>query len=374
MATIVDRIENFDTEEFKIHLGPQHPSTHGLFSAILTLDGEYITKSENVIGYLHRGIEKLAEYKTYNQFIPYTARLDYLAALINNHGYVEAVEKLMGVEVPERAEYIRVIMSELQRIASHLVMLASMVLDLNSITGWTYAFNDRETILDLLEMVTGQRLVINYFVIGGCHNDLPPEFFPALKKVLNDLPGRLDDFETLITGNEIYQGRTKNIGVISPKQAVEYGLTGPNLRASGINFDMRKTAPYSIYDRFEFDVPVLHNGDSFDRYKIRVLEIRQSLRIVQQAVDSIVEGPVMAKMARIIKPPAGEIYHQVEAPKGALGYYLISDGSVKPYRLHIHSPVFVFISALPEISKGLTIQDYITTLASLDPVLGEMDR
>lgn len=371
MSHITDAIE---TQEYKINLGPQHPSTHGVFHAILTLNGEYIVSSENVIGYLHRGMEKLAESRTFTQYIPYTARLDYLAALLNNWGYVLTLEKHMGVQVPERAEYIRIILGELQRIASHLVMLSSMVIDLNAVTGWMYAFTAREGILDLLEMVTGSRLTINYFTVGGVSEDLPEGFIPSLRKVFGELYDRLGDFDTLVTGNEIFQGRTKDIGIVTSEQALEYGLTGPNLRASGVNFDLRKNASYSIYDSFDFDVPVLKNGDSFDRYYIRLLEIYQSIRIVEQALKAIPDGPVTAKVPRVIKPPKGESYCQIEGAKGLLGFYLVSDGGTRPYRLHVHAPSFVNIGIIPEISKGITVQDFIATLASLDIVLGEIDR
>lgn len=365
---------NLETQEYKLNLGPQHPSTHGVYHAILTLNGEYIVNAENVVGYLHRGMEKLAETRTYTQYIPYTVRLDYLAALLNNWGYVLTLEKLMGIQVPERAEYIRIIMGELQRIASHLVMLSSMVIDLNAVTAWMYSFTAREGILDLLEMVTGSRLTANYFSIGGVSADLPDEFIPALKKVLGDLQDRLGDFDTLVTGNEIFQGRTKGIGILTSENALEYGITGPNLRASGVNFDLRKKSPYSIYNRFDFDVPVLKGGDSFDRYCIRILEIYQSIRIIEQAVKAIPDGPFAAKVPMNIKPPQGEVYRQIEGAKGILGFYIISDGSTKPYRLHVRAPSFVNIGALPEITKGITLQDFIATLASFDIVLGEIDR
>jgi NADH-quinone oxidoreductase subunit D len=371
MPQIMDDLE---TQEYKINLGPQHPSTHGVFHAILTLNGEYIVSSENVIGYLHRGIEKLAESRTYTQFIPYTARLDYLAALLNNWGYVLTVEKHMEIQVPERAEYIRVIMGELQRIASHLVMLSSMVIDLNAVTGWMYAFTAREGILDLLEMVTGSRMTANYFTVGGVLEDLPEEFIPAVKKVFAELYDRLNDFDALVTGNEIFLGRTKDVGIVTSEQALAYGITGPNLRASGVNFDLRKKVPYSIYNRFDFEVPVLKNGDSFDRYYIRLLEIYQSMHIVEQALSSIPDGPVSAKVPRVIKPPKGESYCQIEGAKGLVGFYLVSDGTANPYRLHVHSPTFVNIGIFPEVAKGCTVQDFIATLASFDLCLGEIDR
>lgn len=363
-----------ETQHFKLNLGPQHPSTHGVYQAILTMDGEYIVNAENVIGYLHRGIEKLSEIRTYSQIMPYTSRLDYLASMLNNAGYVQAVEKLAGIEVPERAEYIRIIMSELQRIASHLVMVASMALDFNGFTAWMYAFTDRERILDLFEMACGLRLTTNYMRIGGVALDLPDEFMPALKKLLRELPGRIKDFDELISGNEIFIGRSKNICPIDAGKALDYGLTGPNLRASGVGFDLRKNSPGSFYSRFDFEVPVMKNGDCFDRYYIRMLEMYQSLRIIEQAMDSIPEGPVMAKVPKIIKPPKGEVYHQIEGSKGIIGYYIVSDGSAHPYRFHIHGPSFVNIGVIPEMSKGITIQNFVSLLASLDIVLGEIDR
>lgn len=368
------KTDNIRTQEFTLNMGPQHPSTHGVYRAILTIDGEYVTNVENVIGYLHRGMEKLAETRTYTQFIPYTDRMDYLAAMLNNLGYVQTVEKLMGIEIPERVEYIRIIMSEIQRIASHLVMVSSMVLDLNGFTPWMYAFADREKALDLLEMTCGSRLTTNYMRIGGVADDLPEEFIPALKEFLQYLPERLDMFDDLVTGNEIFLGRTKDVAIIGAEDAINYGFTGPNLRASGVNFDLRKVAPYSIYDRFEFDVPVLEKGDCFDRYFIRMLEMRQSLRILEQALEGLPEGPITAKVPKVIKPPKGESFHQIEGSKGLLSYYLVSDGSTKPYRLHIHGPSFVNIGTAPEFGKGLIIQDFVSFLASLDIVLGEIDR
>lgn len=366
--------DNIRSQEFTLNMGPQHPSTHGVYRAILTMDGEYVTNVENVIGYLHRGMEKLAETRTYTQFIPYTDRLDYISGMLNNLGYVQTVEKLMGLEIPERAEYIRIIMSELQRIANHLVMVSSMILDLNGFSAWMYAFADREKILDLLEMTCGSRMTTNYMRIGGVPEDLPEEFLPALKQFLKEQPARLDMFDELVTGNEIFVGRTKGVGVIDAQSAIDYGFTGPNLRASGVNFDLRKVAPYSIYDRFDFEVPVLQTGDSFDRYYIRMLEMRQSLRILEQAVEAIPDGPITAKVPKVIKPPKGEVYHQIEGGKGILGFYIVSDGTTKPYRTHIHGPSFINLGTAPEFGKGALIQDFVTFLASLDIVLGEVDR
>ncbi|HHT63856.1 MAG: NADH-quinone oxidoreductase subunit D [Bacillota bacterium] len=365
---------NFRTQEFILNMGPQHPSTHGVYRAILTLDGEYVVDLENVIGYLHRGIEKLAESRTYTQFIPYTDRMDYLAGMLNNWGYVMTVEKALGLEIPERAEYIRIIVGELQRIASHLVMVASMALDMNGYTAWMYAFYDREKILDLFEMICGSRLTTSFMRVGGVPNDIPEGFLPKLEEFLKEFPKRLDDFDNVITGNEIFIKRTKGIAPIDGETALDYGLTGPNLRASGVNFDLRKVRPYSIYDRFDFEVPVGTNGDNFDRYNMRMLEMRQSLRIIRQAVDNLPEGSIMAKVPKVLRIPAGETYGHIEGAKGILGFYLVSDGGTKPYRIHVHAPSFVNLGIYPYMAKGTMLQDAIASLASIDIVLGEVDR
>lgn len=362
------------TEELTINLGPQHPSTHGVYRAILTLDGEHVVNVENVVGYLHRGLEKIAESRTYTQFIPYTNRQDYLAGMLNELGYVQTVEKLMGIEVPERAEYLRIIMAELQRMASHMVYLGSMALDLNGYTPWMYFFRDRERILDLLEMTCGSRMTTCYMRVGGVSQDIPEEFLPRLKEFLADMPKSFEEYEEIITGNEIFQARTKGVGVISGEKALAYGLTGPNLRASGVDFDLRRDAPYGIYDRFEFKVVVGTNGDSFDRWMMRIGELQESVKIIEQAIRDLPNGPVMAKVPKVLRPPAGEVFHQIEGAKGILGYYLVSDGSNKPYRLHIHGPSFVNLGAFPEMAIGGTVQDAVAILASIDPVLGEVDR
>ncbi len=366
--------EVLQTERYQINLGPQHPSTHGVYQAILTLDGETVIDVENVIGYLHRGIEKLAEDRTYTQIIPYTDRLDYIAAMLNNLGYVQTVEKLLDIEIPERAEYLRVIMAELQRIASHMVFIGSFAIDIASITGWMYNFRDREKILDLLEMTCGSRITTSYMRIGGVAEDIPADFIPILERVLRELPEGLEEYDELLTGNEILIGRTKGVGVIDIDTALDYGIGGPNLRACGLPFDLRKVRPYGIYDRFDFEVPTGENGDSFDRFKIRLDEIRQSIRIIEQAIDNIPEGSVKSKVPRNIKPNAGEVYHQIEGARGILGYYLVSDGSTKPYRLHIHSPSLMSLGVFPEMTKGELIQDAVVNLASIDIVLGEIDR
>lgn len=362
------------TEELTLNLGPQHPSTHGVYRAVLVLDGEYVQNMENVVGYLHRGMEKLAEARTYPQFLPYTDRLDYAAAMLNELGYVQAVEKLMGVEVPERAEYIRIIMAELQRIASHLVMIGSFALDLGGYTPWMYCFRDREKILDLFEMVAGSRMTPGYMRIGGVADDLNPEFLPELIKFMESMPASIEEYNNIVTGNEIFVARTKGVGILTADMALAYGVTGPNLRAAGVDYDLRKAAPYGIYEKFDFDIPVFQNGDSFERFVIRIEEMKQSLRILEQAVENLPEGPVQAKIPRVIRPPKGEVYHQIEGSKGSLGYYVVSDGSNKPYRVHIHGPSFVNLGALPEMCKGLMVQDVISTIASIDFILGEVDR
>ncbi|WP_010233992.1 NADH-quinone oxidoreductase subunit D [Clostridium arbusti] len=368
------RQKMFHTEEMTLNFGPQHPSTHGVYRAIFTLDGESIVNVENVIGYLHRGMEKLAESRTYTQFIPYTDRLDYLSGMLNELGYVQTVEKLMEIEVPERAEYLRIIMAELQRIASHQVFLGSMAIDLNGATPWMYFFRDREKVLDLFEMVCGSRMTTNYMRIGGVSQELPEEFIPELRNFLTDMDKNFVEYERIITGNEIFQARTKDVGIISGERALAYGLTGPNLRASGIDLDLRRDVPYGIYQRFEFKVIVGKNGDCYERWLMRIGEMEESLKIIKQALQQIQEGPILAKVPRMIKLPKGDIYHQIEGSKGTLGYYLVSDGLNKPYRLHIHGPSFVNIGAFPEMAKESTIQDAVAILASLDPILGEVDR
>ncbi len=361
------------TETITLNLGPQHPSTHGVLHVVIELDGETCVGSKTNIGYLHRGIEKLAEGKTYTQVIPYTDRLDYLAGISNNLTYVQTVEKLMGIEVPERAEYIRVILAELMRIASHMVGIGIYIMDLGAVTAVFYPFIQREKVLDLLSLVTGARMTFNYMRIGGVAQDLPEEFFPALEEFLAQFPKAIEEYHTLIDENEIFLARTKNIGVISAEKAMSYGLTGPNLRASGVNYDLRKVRPYSIYDRFDFDVPLGTNGDCFDRYLVRIQEVMESYKIIKQAYKEIPEGPVMAKVPRVIKPPVGDVYHQTENPKGILGCYVVSDGSDKPYRVHFRRPSFNNISIYDEIFIGHKVADIVAILASFDIVLGEID-
>jgi len=362
------------TEELLLNMGPQHPSMHGVFRMVVHLEGEVVTKLDPKIGYLHRGMEKLAEGRTYPQFIPYTDRLDYLASPHNNFAYVLAVEKLMGVEIPERAEYLRIIFAELARIASHLVFIASAALDIAGWTGWGYAFRDRERILDLFEMTAGSRLTVNAMRIGGMSIEPPAEFWPALKSFLDDLPEMLEEYYGIYFGNEITMGRLKSVGILTPQMIQDLSITGPSLRASGIKYDVRRAEPYSIYDRFDFDIPVLHGCDSYDRNLIRLEEIKESAKILRQAVRDIPEGPIMAKVPKLIKPPAGEVYHRVENPKGELGFYIVSDGSTKPVRMRIRSGSFINLQVLDEICRGWKIQDVIAIFATLDAVLGEVDK
>lgn len=361
------------TQTYTLNLGPQHPSTHGVFRIVLELDGEVVVKATSVPGYLHRGIEKLAEARTYTQVIPYTDRMDYLAGMLMNWGYVQAVEKLMGIEVPERAEYIRVIVGELSRIASHMIAIGAYGGDLGALTAFTYTFRDREYVLDLLEMVSGSRMTFSYFRIGGVADDFPEEFYPALKKFLAELPGMCDEYDGLITGNEIFQARTKHVGIITPEMGINYSLSGSTLRGSGVNYDLRKARPYSVYDRLDFEVPLGKNGDCFDRFRIRIDEMRQSKRIIEQALEQMPEGPILAKVPKIIKPPAGDAYAEVESSKGVYGCYVVSDGSPKPYRVHFRRPSFINLGYLEKLCEGWKIADVVAILGSIDIVLGEVD-
>ncbi len=364
------------TQELTLNLGPQHPSTHGVFRCVLNLEGEYITKAVNHTGYLHRGLEKLAESRTYTQFIPYNGRLDYVSGMMNELAYVQTVEKLMGIteEIPERAEYLRVIMAELQRLASHAIFVGCYALDMAGFTGWMYCFRDRDRILDLFEVAAGQRMMPNYMRIGGVAGDVDEDWFKELKILMDDMPACIDEYDGLITGNEILQARSRGVGPVSKEMALDWGFTGPNLRASGVDTDLRRDEPYSIYDRFKFSVPVLKNGDSYDRYCLRILEMRESVKIIEQAMKDIPAGPIMAKVPKVLKPPVGEAFHRIENSKGHLGFHIVSDGSTKPYRLKIFAPCFVNLGIFPEIAKGMHLMDAVVALASIDIVLGEVDR
>ena len=363
------------TEAFEVSFGPQHPSTHGVLRLQLTLDGEEVVDCVPHIGYLHRDFEKICENRTYTQIIPYTDRLDYLGAMNNNFGYCLAVEKLMGAVVPERAEYIRVIIAELNRIASHLMAVGTFAQDLGAFgTPLLYCFRERERILDIFEEVCGARLTYNYYRVGGVSADITQGFQQKVKDFISYLKPKLKEYDDLITYNAILLVRTKGIGVLTKEKALAYAITGPNLRASGVSFDLRKEEPYSIYPRFEFEVPTAASGDSWDRFKLRMEEMTQSLRIIEQAIDNISSGEFIAKLPRILKVPAGEIYFRSESPRGELGFYLISDGSTKPYRLKCRAPSFSNLAVIPELVRGMKVADVIAILGSLDIVLGEIDR
>jgi len=361
------------TETFTLNMGPQHPSTHGVLQVVLELDGETVVQAIPNMGYLHRGIEKLAESRTYAQFIPYTDRLDYVSSMGNNLGYCQTVEKMIGIKVPERAEYLRIIMTELNRIASHLIFMGSLAIDLGASTGMMFGFRSRERILDLFDMACGARQTYTYIRFGGVSADIPSEFIPALQRFLADFPAMLDEYHRLLTGNEILYHRLKNTGLISGQRALEIGLTGPALRASGVDYDIRKVEPYGIYDRFDFSVPLGQVGDCWDRYIVRMEEMKQSASIVTQALEQMPEGTVMATIPKVLKPPAGEVYHSIENPRGELGFYIVSDGGTNPYRLHVRRPSFINLQVLNETCQGLLIGDVVAVLATLDSLMGEVD-
>jgi len=361
------------TELYLLNMGPQHPSTHGVLRVLLELDGETVVKATPVMGYLHRGLEKLAEVRTYPQFIPYTDRLDYVSSMCNNLAYCQTVEKLIGAEVPERAEYIRVIMAELNRIASHMLFIGATALDLGGMSGMMYTFRDREYILDLFNLASGSRLTYSYVRIGGVMNDISPEFIDLLRKFLADLPGMLTEYDNLINGNEIFQARLKGVSIVPASRLVSQGVTGPVLRASGIDYDLRRKKPYGIYNRFQFAIPTGSVGDNWERYLMRVLEISESAKIIAQALENLPDGPVMAKIAKVIKPPVGEVYHANETPRGELGFHIVSDGSTKPYRLHIRRPTFYNLGCVNTLCQGVKIADVAAVLAVLDPCMGEAD-
>jgi NADH-quinone oxidoreductase subunit D len=365
----------FDAKEMVLNMGPQHPSTHGVLRVLLKLDGETVIDLDCDIGYLHRGVEKICEHDTYPMITPYFDRLDYVAAVAGDLVYVETVERLMGIEVPRRAQYLRVILAELQRIASHLLWLATHALDIGAATIFLYAFREREEILKIFENFIGARLTAHAFRIGGLEWDAYPEFERQVRDFLTILPGRVDEYETILNENRIWLGRTVGIGLISAAEAVDIGLTGPVLRGSGLAYDVRKAAPYGAYSEIDFVVPTGESGDTYDRYLVRMEEIRQSREIVLKALDGLPEGAVMAeRVPKVIKPPAGEVFHTNESPKGEIGVYLVSDGTNKPYRLHVRPPCFVNLQALRKLAVGHLIADVVAIIGTIDIVLGEVDR
>ena len=364
-----------NTEPFVINIGPQHPSTHGVFRMRMVLDGERITDVDMVVGYLHRSLEKLAEERTYTQNIPFTDRMDYLSAMSNNLGYCMAVEKLAGIRVPERAQYLRVIMAELQRIANHSMAIGTFINDCGAWqTPLMYMLAEREKILDLFEMTCGARLTCNYMRIGGVAFDIPDEFLPAANGLIADLPGKIEGYERLLLENEILIARARGNGTIPRDLAISASLSGPMLRASGVAWDIRKVDPYAVYDRMEFGIPVGDNGDAYDRFLVRMEEMRQSTNIVRQALRDLPGGPSKVDVPLSIRPPVAEAYARVESPKGELGYYVVSDGGTAPYRFHVRAPSFINLSALKQMVVGHSVADAIVAFGSIDIVLGEVDR
>ena len=361
----------------EISLGPHHPSTHGVFRMDVVLDGERVMKLKPVFGYLHRNHEKIAESASYLASMPYTDRLDYMCSLTNNWAYALAVEKLAGIQVPERAEYIRVITAELTRLQNHASTIGFLTQEMGaSGTPLMYAFREREIILDLFESLTGSRMMCNYMRFGGCRVDLPTGWLERVKKVVAEFPRFLDEFERLLAGNEILLARTQGVGVLRKELAIQGGVTGPILRASGVNYDIRKVDKYGIYERFDFRVPVGEHGDVYDRYMVRMLEMRESLKILGQALRDIPPGPIMDVKTKIrgFRPKAGEAYGRIESPKGELGFFLISDGSPNPYRYRVRPPSLINLTVLEDMCVGSSVADTIVTFGTIDIVLGEVDR
>ena len=382
-----------------INMGPQHPSTHGVLRLVLELDGEVVVKCTPHIGYLHTGMEKIAESKRYQQVIPITDRMDYLAPLSNNLAYVLAVEKLMEIEVPPRAKVIRVMMTELTRIGSHLVWLGTHAIDIGAMSVFLYAFREREQILDMYEQVAGARMMSSYFRVGGLFADLPERFEETVRSFVTSFPDRLAEYENLLTANPIWIQRTKGVGVIKPEDAVDLGMSGPNLRACGVPWDIRKSHPYSGYEQYSFEISRGTHGDVYDRYLCRIFEMRQSIAIVRQALERLPDGPIAVQDPKVTPPPkpmvkksmealihhfllwsegfrtpVGEVYQSIESPKGEFGVYLVSDGSNIPYRVHFRTPSFVNLQALPRMAEGRLVADVVAIIGSIDIVLGEVDR
>ena len=375
LSGTIETLTGDGSEPVVVNLGPQHPSTHGVFRLKVTLDGEIVQDAEMRIGYLHRSMEKLAEERTYTQNIPFTDRIDYLAAMSNNLAYCLAAEELLGVEVPPRGQAIRVLFAELQRVASHAMANGTFINDCGAWhTPLFHMFRDRERVLDMFEMTCGARLTTNYMRIGGVAFDLPDELLPTLRAFLDEMPDRIADYEALLMENEILHARARGVGVISPEMAINSSISGPVLRATGVPWDLRKANPYCGYQDYEFDIPVGEQGDCFDRFLVRMAEVKQSLRILNQVIDNIPDGPWLADVPLHARPEAGEAYARVESPRGELGFYLVSDGSPAPYRFHCRPPSLINLSALKEMSVGGTLADAIVTLGSIDIVVGEIDR
>ena len=378
MSTIFKQ-ENLKTDLLTINMGPQHPATHGVLRVEIKTDSEIVAEAKPYLGYLHRCMEKHCEHLDYRGVIPFTDRMDYLAAMNAEMGYVLTVEKMLGTEVPERAQYIRTIVAELQRLASHLMFFGVYAIDLGAFSPFLYAFQDREFILRIFEEISGARLLYNYVWLGGVWNDISDSQLKRIEGFLDELEENIKKYHTLVGENKIFIGRTANVGVVSKEMAYDYGATGPVLRGSGVDWDLRKKRPYGIYDKFDFDVITGEGlkgqlGDCWDRYYVRMLEMHESIKILRQCLDGIEEGPIMGKVSKIVKVPKGEIYLRTECPRGELGYHLISDGGKTPYRVKVKSSCFTHVSMLPELAPGQMIADFVATIGSIDIVLGEVDR
>ncbi|MBU8881067.1 NADH-quinone oxidoreductase subunit D [Bacillus sp. FJAT-29790] len=362
------------TEEMLLNVGPQHPSTHGVFRLVVKIDGEIIKEAKPVIGYLHRGTEKLAENLQYTQIIPYTDRMDYLSAMTNNYVVVHAVETMMGLEIPERAEYLRVITMELGRIASHLVAWGTFLLDIGAVSPFLYAFREREMIINMLNEISGARLTFNYMRVGGVKWDAPDGWIEKVNEFVPYMREQLKGYHQLVTGNEIFMNRVKGVGKYTKEDALNYSLSGANLRCTGLKWDLRKDEPYSIYDRFDFDVAVHDGGDAWARYHVRLKEIEESLKILEQACEQFpADGDILAKVPKIIKAPKGEAFVRIESPRGEIGCYIASDGKKEPYRMKFRRPSFYNLQILPKLLEGENIANMIAILGGIDIVLGEVD-
>jgi NADH-quinone oxidoreductase subunit D len=382
-----------------VNMGPQHPSTHGVLRLVVELDGEIVVRLYPEIGYLHTGIEKTCEAKFYHQVVPLTDRADYLSPMANNLCYCLAVEKLLGLEIPEKAQWLRVLLAELTRLCSHLVWLGTHAMDVGALTVFLYTFREREEILRLFESLSGQRMMTSYIRIGGLAMEPPLNFFDRVQAFINIMPERIDEYEGLLTGNPIFRNRLKGVGYLSAADAIALGVTGPPMRASGVDFDLRRDMPYSSYEKFQFEVPTSTEGDCWARYLVRLVEMRESLKMIQQALDGMPEGPIIADAPKIILPdrekmktqmeslihhfkivtegftvPAGEVYQDIESPRGQMGYYVVSDGTAKPYRVHMRNPTYATLQALETMCKGRMLADVVAVIGSIDIVLGEIDR
>jgi NADH-quinone oxidoreductase subunit D len=382
-----------------LNMGPQHPSTHGVLRLVLEIDGEIVVRLYPEIGYLHTGIEKTCEAKFYHQVVPLTDRIDYLSPMANNLCYSLAVEKLLELEIPEKAQWLRVLLSELTRLNSHLVWLGTHAMDIGALTVFLYTFREREEILRLLENLSGQRMMTSYIRIGGLAMEPPLDFLGRVQAFIRTFPEKIDEYSNLLTGNPIFRNRLKGVGTLSAADAIALGVTGPPLRASGVDFDLRRDMPYSGYEKFQFQVPVLTDGDCWARYEVRLVEMRESVRIIQQVLDGLPEGPIKADAPKIVLPdrekmktqmealihhfkivtegfavPAGEVYQAIESPRGQMGYYVVSDGTAKPYRVHMRNPSFATLQALEAMCAGRMLADVVAVIGSIDIVLGEIDR